>query len=186
MKISACPKCGSRRISVGTMGDGVLAGYTTREVCRDCGYQGMPVIFDTEQDYKNFIKKLKEGEKKKADSKNGRTSDKTVKDEKLELSKKDKKTLEFLNELKKEISQEEIETEEKIQKPKNWWFEIGLAFGISGILVILSIPQMISLFGMGFGIIYSLLIFIPEFLGVLLAIVIIEYFLRKTKDAIIR
>jgi len=56
MEIKACPNCGSRRIYQGRMGDGVLTGYTTRDVCRDCGYQGMPLIFDSEKDYKNFLK----------------------------------------------------------------------------------------------------------------------------------
>ncbi len=61
MEIIACPNCGSRRIYQGTMGDGVLTGYTTRNVCRNCGYQGMPIIFDSETDYKKFIKgKLKD------------------------------------------------------------------------------------------------------------------------------
>jgi len=55
MDIIACPNCGSRRIYQGTMGDGVLTGYTSRNVCRDCGYQGMPLIFNTETDYKNFL-----------------------------------------------------------------------------------------------------------------------------------
>ncbi|KYK32792.1 MAG: hypothetical protein AYK22_06970 [Thermoplasmatales archaeon SG8-52-3] len=56
MEIIACPNCGSTRIYQGRMGEGVLTGYTTRNVCRDCGYQGMPIIFDSETDYKNFIK----------------------------------------------------------------------------------------------------------------------------------
>ena len=56
MEIIACPNCGSRKIYQGTMGEGVLTGYTTRSVCRNCGYQGMPIIFDSETDYKKFIK----------------------------------------------------------------------------------------------------------------------------------
>ena len=56
MKIIACPNCGSRRIYQGTMGDGVLVGYTFREVCRNCGYQGMPIIFDSEEEYRKFLK----------------------------------------------------------------------------------------------------------------------------------
>jgi hypothetical protein len=63
MEIIACPNCGSRRIYQGTMGEGVLTGYTTRSVCRNCGYQGMPIIFDCEKDYKEFIKgKIKDKE----------------------------------------------------------------------------------------------------------------------------
>lgn len=56
MEVIACPNCGSRRIFQGTMGDGVLIGYTFKEVCRNCGYQGMPIIFDSEKEYKKFLK----------------------------------------------------------------------------------------------------------------------------------
>jgi len=58
MKITACPKCGSRNIFQGTMGDGVLTGYTTKDVCRDCDYRGQPIIFDSEKEYKLFLKGL--------------------------------------------------------------------------------------------------------------------------------
>lgn len=55
MEITACPQCGSQKIYQGTMGDGVLTGYTSRNVCRDCGYRGMPFIFDSEKEYKKFL-----------------------------------------------------------------------------------------------------------------------------------
>ena len=55
MEIIACPNCGSRRIYQGRLGDGVLTGYTSRNVCRDCGYQGMPIFFDNENEYKKFL-----------------------------------------------------------------------------------------------------------------------------------
>ena len=55
MEIIACPNCGSRRIFQGRMGDGVLTGYTSRNVCRDCNYQGMPIIFDSEKEYNKFL-----------------------------------------------------------------------------------------------------------------------------------
>jgi len=63
MEIKACPNCGSRRIYQGRMGDGVLTGYTSRDVCRDCGYQGMPIIFDSEKEYKKFLKGKSLGKK---------------------------------------------------------------------------------------------------------------------------
>jgi hypothetical protein len=56
MEIKACPKCGSKKIYQGRMGDGVLTGYSNKDVCRNCGYQGMPIIFDSEQEYTNFLK----------------------------------------------------------------------------------------------------------------------------------
>lgn len=75
MEIIACPNCGSKKIFQGTMGDGVLTGYTTRSVCKNCGYQGMPIIFDTEENYQKFLKEKKTLSKKK------------------EIKKKDKKVL---------------------------------------------------------------------------------------------
>ena len=48
--IKACPRCGSNNIFQGTMGDGILTGYTTKDVCRNCGYQGTPVAFDYVKD----------------------------------------------------------------------------------------------------------------------------------------
>ena len=56
MKIYACPQCGSRQIYQGRLGDGVLTGYITKDVCRNCGYQGMPIIFDSEKEFIKFLK----------------------------------------------------------------------------------------------------------------------------------
>jgi len=67
LEITACPKCGSRKIYQGNLGEGVLTGYTSRNVCKDCGYQGMPLIFDSEVEYKKFLEGLskdKEEQKK--------------------------------------------------------------------------------------------------------------------------
>jgi hypothetical protein len=55
MEIKVCPNCGSNKIYQGRMGDGVLTGYINRDVCRNCGYQGMPIIFDSEKEYKKFL-----------------------------------------------------------------------------------------------------------------------------------
>lgn len=59
MEITACPNCGSRRIFQGRLRDGVLTGITTRDVCRDCGFQGSALIFDKEEDYNNFYEEKK-------------------------------------------------------------------------------------------------------------------------------
>ena len=60
MDITACPKCGSKRIFQANIGSGLPSGYTSKYVCKDCGYKGMPFIFDNEDDYKNFLKTKKE------------------------------------------------------------------------------------------------------------------------------
>jgi len=58
LEIIACPKCGSRKIFQGRLKEGVLTGYTSKEVCRDCGYQGIPIIFDDVENYKKFLEAL--------------------------------------------------------------------------------------------------------------------------------
>lgn len=63
MKITACPKCGSRRIFQGRLKEGVLTGYTTKYVCRDCGYRGFPFIFDSEEEYYKFLEQLTKDKK---------------------------------------------------------------------------------------------------------------------------
>ena len=84
MKIKACPKCGSKSILMGRMRDGILYGITSwTEVCRECGYQGMPVIFDSEKEYKKFLKELEEDTDEKKKTKSKKESDKA-----LELSEK--------------------------------------------------------------------------------------------------
>lgn len=67
MEIIACPKCGSRRIFQGRLGEGVLTGYTSRDVCRDCGYQGMPIMFDSPKEYQKFLKAHKKDKPLKSD-----------------------------------------------------------------------------------------------------------------------
>ena len=62
MEIIACPKCGSRKIFHGRLKEGALSGYTPKEVCRDCGYQGMPLIFDDVEAYKKFLEALESEE----------------------------------------------------------------------------------------------------------------------------
>ena len=55
MEITACPKCGSKYIYQATLGSGLPLGYTSNYVCKECGYKGMPFIFDNEAEYKKFI-----------------------------------------------------------------------------------------------------------------------------------
>jgi len=64
MEITACPKCGSRKIFQGRLKEGVLTGYTpTTYVCRKCDYHGGPIIFDSIRDYKTFLEALKSDKK---------------------------------------------------------------------------------------------------------------------------
>jgi transcription elongation factor Elf1 len=59
MEITACPICGSKNIGIGTLGDGIISGLSSwKEVCRDCGYQGPSLIFDSESEYSKFLEAL--------------------------------------------------------------------------------------------------------------------------------
>jgi len=58
MEISACPKCGSKKIFQGKLKEGVLTGITTKYVCSNCGYQGFPILFENEEEYKKFKKQF--------------------------------------------------------------------------------------------------------------------------------
>ena len=119
MNITACPKCGSRNIFQGRLKDGVLTGYTSREVCRDCGYRGSPIIFDSEKDYKIFVEQLKKG----------KPSDET--EDFTDLSEKDKQILEDLKDIKDEPDDFK---EKESMLLKNPCSSLGFVLFIAGIL----------------------------------------------------
>jgi hypothetical protein len=59
MEITACPVCGSKNIGIGTLGDGIISGLSSwNEVCRNCGYQGASLLFESEFEYKKFLEAL--------------------------------------------------------------------------------------------------------------------------------
>lgn len=64
MEITACPVCGSKNIRIGTLSDGIISGLSSwNEVCRNCGYQGAPLVFDSEFTYNKFFEALSNQEK---------------------------------------------------------------------------------------------------------------------------
>lgn len=93
MSVTACPKCGSRKIFQGRLKEGVLTGYTNRYVCRDCGYQGSPLIFDSNDEYYKFQIR------KKSDKTIDKNSNDQILDKDYKLSDKDKDVINFLKEL---------------------------------------------------------------------------------------
>ena len=104
MSITACPKCGSRKIFQGRLKEGVLTGYTDRYVCRDCGYQGSPVIFDNIDEYNKFQIE------KKSDKPLDELPEEQILDDGIVLSEKEKEVVDFFNELD-DTSTSEIKTE---------------------------------------------------------------------------
>ncbi|MBN1860152.1 MAG: hypothetical protein JW840_01685 [Candidatus Thermoplasmatota archaeon] len=65
MEITACPVCGSKNIGIGTLGDGIISGLSSwKEVCRNCGYQGASLVFESEADYQKFLEALSQQKKR--------------------------------------------------------------------------------------------------------------------------
>ncbi|HEC82161.1 MAG TPA: hypothetical protein ENI42_07065 [Thermoplasmatales archaeon] len=124
MEIFACPKCGSRNIHIGTIRDGVLDGYTSRYVCRDCGYQGMPILFDSEKEYKKFIQGFKKNEKK-------------LKTERLKLTEEERKVIKLLK--------EDMETEKERKQPKRDGRPIGVTL-LAAVMVLEGILGLYTLY----------------------------------------
>ena len=58
MKIKACPNCGSRSVSTAGISDGINPKEFFKLVCKQCGWTGIPLEFDSENDYNNFYNKL--------------------------------------------------------------------------------------------------------------------------------
>jgi hypothetical protein len=64
MKITACLRCGSKNLDIADMRDGITPGIDwSTMVCRDCDWQGIPLEFETENDYQKFLKGLEKQKK---------------------------------------------------------------------------------------------------------------------------
>jgi len=72
MEITACPVCGSTNIGIGMLGDGIISGLSSwNEVCRNCGYQGASLIFESEAEYQRFLTALQKQRQSHEDTKKG-------------------------------------------------------------------------------------------------------------------
>jgi transcription elongation factor Elf1 len=131
MEITACPNCGSKNIGIGTLGDGIISGLSSwKEVCKDCGYQGASLLFDSEIEYKKFIDALSNAKKQTVEQKE-QTKDENAEEESLDLTEEKRQVLEFLD---------ETEEAPELPKKKNHFLEFVLA-------VILSVMFFIALLG---------------------------------------
>ena len=174
MKIYACPKCGSKNICTGTMGSGVTFGITSWiEMCRDCGYQGQPIIFDSEEDYNKFLVEVKQKAIKKDINTQEKICIEDEVDEVINTAQKDKEIVELLEQYSTEKMPKPIWSKKKV-----WWPEIGLSLLLAALLYFSGLPNITSNMNFEIVIFYSILYFIASFVIVLFTIVVIEYFLR--------
>ena len=182
MKIKACPKCGSKNISAGTMGSGVTFGVTSwNEMCRECGYQGQSINFDSENEYKKFLEELKQKPQEKETKSKEKPSVEDQVDEVIKVTEKDKEVVNLLKEYEKE----------KVGKPiwpknKSWWQEIILAFVLAVFVNFSDISDIIPMMGVGTAVVYTLLNLVASFVILLLIIVVIEYIIRYAKNTIVK
>lgn len=120
MEITACPRCGSRKIYQGRLKEGVLTGYTpTTYVCKKCGYQGSPIIFDSIDEYNKFLDELKSSKKEKNST-----------EQKDFLSEKDKEVIKFLKDTENDIK---FEKHPKLLKNSFVW--LGIIVFVAGMWI---------------------------------------------------
>jgi len=58
MKITACPICGSTHIDIGGVRDGVHPQEYNKKTCKNCGWTGFPLEFETDKEYRRFLIEL--------------------------------------------------------------------------------------------------------------------------------
>jgi len=178
MAIYACPRCGSQEIFMGTMDSGVIIGLTsTKNVCKNCEFQGAHLQFESEKEYLEFIETLKKDKDQK------QPADEEEQNKTITLSKKDQQVLDFVDDVKK-IREEQYE-DVKIEKPKNWWPEIIISVIISIIIGIFSYSSLVGTMGNMLTTFYLIGFTFIIFICLLVIIVVIEYILKSIKHSII-
>ncbi|MCX6665360.1 MAG: TFIIB-type zinc ribbon-containing protein [Euryarchaeota archaeon] len=171
MEITACPKCGSKRIEMGTMGAGVTWGVTSwKSVCEDCGYQGEPLLFDSEKEYEKFVQGMISKEIEQ-------TSDSVGDDDLSQLSKKDEEVVGLLKEgiNEEEPQQEGTQKDGVFPENKSWRIEIGFAMILALGALSFYLFNIFRTFDIVFLIVYGSLLYSILVIGELVTIVIIEY-----------
>jgi hypothetical protein len=181
MKIYACPKCGSKNIHIGTLDSGITYGITSwNYTCKDCDYKGMPLIFYSEQDYKQFLKGLLKEIKSRL--KFDISDKKEFKEFDLKSTKEDKNIIGFIKKLIDIESKEEINIKNKPKWHKNrsWWIEISISFILSGLLLVFYRSSFAMIFNQSnyniLLVFYMIIWFFIQAIILLAIIVIIEYF----------
>jgi TM2 domain-containing membrane protein YozV len=63
-EVTACPNCGSTELGVPPTNVDAFIGAAAldgRMYCKGCGREGLPILFDSVDDYKRFLSNVKEG-----------------------------------------------------------------------------------------------------------------------------
>ncbi len=172
MEIRACPKCGSKHIDAGTIGAGIMYGITSwKSMCKECGYQGEPLIFNSEVAYSKFLDGIKN----------------TSNEEGIELENAlediDEKENQEIKELIGDLTETSISAAEPLFEKKRWGIEILISMVIAAVFVVFPTSTSYDLIGL---IMYNMLVFVVMTIMILFGIVIIEYCAKKLKILIMK
>ena len=190
--ILACPRCGSKRIEMGTMNQGVLFGVTSwKSVCKNCGYQGEPLIFETEDAYTKFLIGLSKDKSQVpiTESQESATakSDESETEQTPELTEKDKEVIEYAHDVEEESKGVE---NHKVRAPvfdetKSWRVEVLVALVISAIWTTVYLSffafHFITSFDVLFMFLYTFFYFAATTILILVVIIIAEYVYYRRK-----
>ena len=189
--IAACPRCGSTRIEMGTMNQGVLFGVTSwKSVCKNCGYQGEPLFFETREAYEKFLDGLSK-DKAQTPITEGQASagkgDASEPEETTQLSPKEKEVVEYAHDVEEESKNVE---DHKIRAPvfdetKSWRIEVLVALVISAIWTTVYLSfyafHFITSLDVMFMFLYTFFYFTATTLVILVVIIIAEYVYYRRK-----
>ena len=187
--ILACPRCGSKHIEMGTMNQGVLFGITSwKSVCKNCGYQGEPLIFETEEAYEKFLDGLsKDKAQVPITESQEATADEIEVEETIGLTPKEKEVVEYAHDVEEESKGAE---NRKVRAPvfdwtKSWRAEVLVALVISAIWTTVYLSfyafSFITSFDALFMFLYTFFYFAAATLVILVVIIIAEYVYYRRK-----
>jgi transcription elongation factor Elf1 len=190
--IFACPRCGSKRIEMGTMNQGVLFGVTSwKSVCKNCGYQGEPLIFEDEESYQKFLEGLSKDRAQVPITESQQSAqvkaDESATEETAGLTPKEKEVVEYAHDVEEESQGVE---DHKLRAPvfdetKSWRVEVLVALIISAIWTTVYLSfyafRFFTSLDLLFMFLYTFFYFAATTLVILVVIIIAEYVYYRRK-----
>ncbi len=149
---------------MGTLKGGVIYGLTSWKMqCRDCGYQGQPLLFDTQEEYEKFTESLALPV--------GQTPV-----EEVEGEQPDARIVDLLEHTPEH--EERPEAEEK-----SWRLEIAISLVVGIVITALEIPSFIQEMAVLTAILYIFFYVVLVSVVTLAAIIVIEYIYRSLRKS---
>lgn len=149
---------------MGELKAGIIYGVTSWKMqCRNCGYQGQPLIFDTKEEYEKFLEGLRASG----------TSPAPVPETAEEEEKPDPRVVDLLAHTK--------ESEPTPEPPsKSWWREIVVSLVVAAIISLYEAPMFFRQLG-SVAAVYLVFFFVLVTILVLVVFIIVEYVLRVSR-----